>query len=286
MKSIMRLLIFALSMWSHCPALTKLQPDGRAPEELRFVFTGDSDAYRMSEDERSQLKEQILVTPDFSNRIYELLWEYVDLRASGEIGTALSALGVKADLKPDKLKRITDRLWELANHGFEGLDLADQNFLNGGVIMLGGFPSPENEDLALKIYETGEWWLQESAVVTLGKIGTKKSLEHVRQFVVEEAKRAEFAQKERTEEYGPNGDVALRKPAGLVALERLERRIKSGGRTGAGDFASSSASDDGLTRFRSSNYLRQNSTFIGLLAAGVALLTFLILFLRKSGVGK
>jgi hypothetical protein len=152
--------------------------------------------------------------------------------------------------------------------------------------MLGGFPSPENEDLALKIYETGEWWLQESAVVTLGKIGTKKSLEHVRQFVVEEAKRAEFAQKERTEEYGPNGDVALRKPAGLVALERLERRIKSGGRTGAGDFASSSASDDGLTRFRSSNYLRQNSTFIGLLAAGVALLTFLILFLRKSGVGK
>jgi hypothetical protein len=120
MKSIMRLLIFALSMWSHCPALTKLQPDGRAPEELRFVFTGDSDAYRMSEDERSQLKEQILVTPDFSNRIYELLWEYVDLRASGEIGTALSALGVKADLKPDKLKRITDR-WNAPQELIHGL---------------------------------------------------------------------------------------------------------------------------------------------------------------------
>ncbi len=242
MKAPTDILAILLAICCICSGATDPQMDGRTPDDLRFVFELDSDTSRMTKEERSLWKKKILGTPDFSNRVYDLLWKYVAVDANEEIGEALCALGVKADLAPDKVKRITDRMRQLADHGYSKLNLSEQCFLNGGVVMLGGYPSHEHEVLVQRVFDIGEFWIRKSCVATLGRIGTRDSLGIVRKFAAEENARIKFAQ---SEEGGPIDVSSLKAKVSTLALQQLERRIRTSGRKSPGMPDSPRLSTDG-----------------------------------------
>jgi len=283
MKSLIFAAIFISASWNHCLANTTFQ-DGSAPDDLRFVFEGgDSDLPAISEEERSIYKEKIRTTsaPDFSNRIYDLVWDCMDKHAVSEMIKGLSALGWKADLEPEKLKKITDHMWLLVNRGdYNNLDVDDKCFLIGGVVMLSGFPGHDHEDLALKILENAEWLVKKKAAVTLGEIGTRKSLESMKKIVAEDERRIEIAFNEEAARGAVSDGAKKRKSEIATALVKLERRINSIDRRQDKDALSSTPSEKKDREALNSNpvhskeYIATWSTFA--LAAAGALVTFLL----------
>ena len=223
MNFLFRLLCIVM-LFLHSGILAAEIEDERPPEDLRFIFNIHSDiGYVMTDVEHEEWLRKLRETPDATNRLYDLLWKYVDHRYENEIGGALFALGIRGDLSKEQLKRITDRMRAIVSGPLDKLGLDEQNFIYVGTGMLGNYPSPEHENFALEMLSKNDWSLKMAAARTLGRIGSRKSLEPVRKFY--KSQMANVDQKmtdEMIARYGP-----LKVDCLTEALQNLERRVKT-----------------------------------------------------------
>lgn len=172
------LLIFTLFLSATLNGAETSEPE--TPAELRFIF--DETRY-MTPQERLDRKKKMAEMPGITTPLYDLLWKRVEGKYDVDIGQILIALASRPDLTEDQLKRITDRIRTLAAGSVSNLSADETNFLWMGVQVLKKYPSPEHEDLALMLLEKDDESLKSNAALTLGKIGTRKSVDPMRRFV-------------------------------------------------------------------------------------------------------
>ena len=145
------------------------------PPELRFIY----DEYM----NRMDWEKKVAETPGITKPLYDYLWKCVEGEFDVDIGLVLSALAKRPDLTQEQLKGITNRLRLLAAGSVENLSSDEMNFLLSSVQFLKRQPSPENEDLLLRLLEQDNQSLKSVAAHTLAKIGTRKAVEPMRRFV-------------------------------------------------------------------------------------------------------
>lgn len=160
----------------HGVALADEIPYPKVPEELRFVYQDST--YTDSESER------ILVeTPGITDGLYDLLWQFVEVKDETQIRLTLNALGRRRDMNKVQLKGITDHIRSLSIGSLAKLPEDEWSFFRDGIHLLKSFPSPEHEDLALMLLEKDNDGVKVVALGVLSEIGTRKSVEPVRRFM-------------------------------------------------------------------------------------------------------
>ena len=87
---------------------------------------------------------------------------------------ALACLQYRKDLTPSQLTIITDEMTKWIGKPDER-NGANISFVRIGISVLYNYPSPDNEDLALKFIDDKDRSICESLVQTLGIIGTRRS---------------------------------------------------------------------------------------------------------------
>jgi hypothetical protein len=215
--------ILVLLVGISCELRAIAPEDIRPPEDLMYVFempplygTKDQDDAFWAEQ-----RKRILETPDITNRLYDLLWITVEAGRIDLFQMIFSALRIKADLTPDQVRRITDKMREEATPDATGKNHTKQWFVESAVGMLSAYPSPDHEDLLLSILEKGDEGWSRAAARSLGHIGTRRSIEPVRKLVESQAKRVDPKMvAEMTARYGTlKGDPLV------TTLSNLERRV-------------------------------------------------------------
>ena len=207
--------------------------DIRPPEDLMYVFempplygTKDNDDTFWAEQ-----RKKILETPDITNRLYDFLWATVEAGRIDLFPRIFSALRTKADLTPDQVRRITDQIREKATLDATGTNYTNQCFVESAAGMLSAYPSPDHEDLLLSLLEKGNDNWSRAAALSLGHIGTQRSIEPLRKLVEIRAKRVDPKMvAEMTARYG-----TLRGDPVAAALSNLERRVATTERKSARD---------------------------------------------------
>lgn len=215
--------ILALFIGISCE-LRAIEPqDIHPPEDLMYVFefpplygTKDQDSAFWAEQ-----RQRIFATPDITNRLYDLLWPTVEAGRIDLFQMIFRALRIKADLTPEQVRRITDKLREEAIPDPTGANYTRQWFVESAIGMLSAYPSSDHEDLLLSLLEKGDEGWRVAAARSLGHIGTRRSIESVRRLAEIRAKRGDPKMTaEMTARYGKlNGDSVA------AALSNLERRV-------------------------------------------------------------
>ncbi len=165
-----------------------LSPGGvwglEVPEELQFIFRRD---IYMPPSEEKTWERQAAEMPGITDRLCNLLWAcYNDLDHAPGNGfeNVLAALKLRGDIPPEQLKKITDEIRRLASLGMDkAQEHGVENMLYGGVGILDRYPSAEHEDLVLLLLKSDDIFLQMNAAMTLGKIGTNRSIDPMRKFI-------------------------------------------------------------------------------------------------------
>jgi hypothetical protein len=197
--------------------------DIRPPEDLMYVFerppeSGTKDNYAAFWAER---RKRLLETPDITNRLYDFLWPTVEAGRIDLYQNIFSALRIRGDLTPEQIRRITDQMREKATPTVAGTTSNDQSFVESSASLLGNYPSPAHEDLLLSLLKMGDDNWSRAAAISLGHIGTQRSIEPLRKLVEQRAKRVDPKMRdEMTVRYG-----TLRNDPVVLALSDLERRV-------------------------------------------------------------
>lgn len=200
------------------------------PKELRFIF---ADRHYMTDQARLDWASRLSETPDITNKLYDLLWKYADTSYSNEIGWILFALGQRSDLSEAQLKKITDRIQSLAVGSIEKLPMEEQNFVSMGVRLLQKYPSSEHENIALMLLGKGDWLVTPSAAITLGKIGTKKSVEPLRQYVDSKTQMIEPSLRAAALARGSKDPLLAAQLELLARVQADERKSARGNKSGS-----------------------------------------------------
>jgi hypothetical protein len=82
-----------------------------------------------------------------------------------------------------QLKAIKDRIQSLSVGSLDDPSQEDMFFVGNGIFILKNYPSQEIEDLALLLLQNRSYYIKTCAAKTLAKIGTKKSVEPMQQYV-------------------------------------------------------------------------------------------------------
>ena len=232
MVVVMRMLAFLLAMSGELRAVAP--EDIRPPEDLMYVF--ERPPLYGTKDERAvffaEQKKRILEAPDITNRLYDFLWPSVEAGRFDLYQYVFYAFYVRGDLAPEKLQKITDQISEKATPDVAGTTSNDQIFVESAASLLGNYPSAAHEELLLSLLKMGDEGWSRAAAISLGKIGTRRSIEPLRQLVKTRAERVDPKMRdEMVARYGPL-------PAGdpvAAALSNLERRVDTSERKSSRD---------------------------------------------------
>jgi|GEM_PF-6671266 len=84
------------------------------------------------------------------------------------------------DIPPVQLNKITDEMRRLAGMNIKEVQKVGVLNMLYGVRILERYPSSEHEDLALLLLDSEDSVIRSNAATTLGRIGTKRSVEPMR----------------------------------------------------------------------------------------------------------
>ncbi|GAA5127529.1 hypothetical protein GCM10023212_32560 [Luteolibacter yonseiensis] len=144
------------------------------------------DAMKMRmEQEENERENFILHTPGITPYLMFLLNKEYESRGTSFI-SIMVAISKRNDLGEVNLKKITDEMNRILATPSDKLNASrETTFLIGGVNILRKFPSPENEDLAIRVLtrtDRRSWRNGKlAAAETLAIMGTKRSLPHLEQ---------------------------------------------------------------------------------------------------------
>ncbi len=143
------------------------------------------------------------------------------IRPNDGVCFVLEALSLREDLSKDQLQQITAHMRELLKTQWSPQRSVDDGYLSWGALVLQNYPSPENEELALRLLErpTSDHdfiLMRVNAARSLAKIGSAKGLPT-----------AEKAAEEMKRKYGGRADFWIGKMD--EALAGYRRRLGKGG---------------------------------------------------------
>ena len=158
--------------------------------------------------------------PDVTNKLCDLLWKFVEVKDGLGISIITYALGKRSDLTNSQLKAIMDRIQLLSVGSLDGYSLDDMFFVGGGVYLFRDHPSQEIEDLANLLLKKKSKYIKICAAQTLAKIGTRKSVEPMRQYVEDSSLSLDPAWRTASSE-------KMSKAAPEVAQQELLQRLRA-----------------------------------------------------------
>lgn len=208
--------------------------DIRPPEDLMYVF--EQPPLYGTKNERAafsaEKKKKILEAPDITNRLYDFLWPTVEAGRTDLYSYIFYVFQIRGDLTPEQLHRITNQMREKATPIVAGTTSDDQFFVESAASMLGAYPSAAHEELLLSLLKMGDEGWSRAAGFSLGKIGSRRSIEPLRQLVKKRAERVD--PKMRDEMIARYGPLSAGDPM-ATALSNLERRVATSERKSSRD---------------------------------------------------
>lgn len=260
--------------------------DIRLPEDLMYVF--EQAPIYGSKDEVAifwnKNKKQILETPDITDRLYDLLWPTVEAGRLDLFQMIIRAFAIRGDLSSEQLTRITDKLREKATPEIAKSSSSDCWFVESVASMLGAYPSAEHEEILLSLLKLGNDGWSRAAGISLGKIGTRRSLSSLRELAA--TRKAEVDPEMRDAmiaRYGKPGTDSI-----AEALDNLQRRLNTSERRSsreAGlyqkDYEFKSRSTDPAN---SESYRFRNSSIAAMILSLVIIATAVWRFLKVRAV--
>lgn len=183
------------------------------PKEIEFI---NNDELYMTPEERVLWHERMRTESGITPILFEQMMLGFEVKNDGVLKLAGYALRFRTDMTAEQLQSMKSKMRELSSKDIKQNTAADYwmaiHFLSSTVRVLANYPSSENEELALSILEgQTEFLVQLNAALTLGSIGTKKSLATVKKFTEKQ------------------GETISSYPGLLEAPQKIEERIRSGG---------------------------------------------------------
>ena len=256
----------------------------RLPEDLMYVF--EQPPLYGTKEERAdfwaQQKKKILETPNITNRLYEILWPSVEAGRLDLFQMIFSAFSVRGDLSPEQLRMITARMKEKATSSVAGTVSSDQSFVECSAALLGRYPSTAHEDLLLPLLKIGDEWWARAAAISLGKIGTRRSIEPLRKLVKMRAERVDPKMRDAAiARYGTPGIDPVAEA--LLALERRVKTLERKSSRGIEDHQGNLESEEGSTNpAGSKSSVLQNKSVLAISAGLVFIAIAMWRILRRK----
>lgn len=155
-------------------------------ERLVYSEVSYGDAVRME-----QWQSDLNAVPNVNERLVELVErDYLKAKNGSQLSDSMSALCQRSNLTSDQLRRITCHFQSLKSPDLSRNPLDDQ-LVSGGLRLLAKYPSPEDEQLALRFLEDQHPGVILNAVHCLSEIGGHETIVKVDEMVADRRNKTE-----------------------------------------------------------------------------------------------